>query len=280
MSISTQTTTGTLQTEGGPLYYEVAGEGHPLVFLHAGVADHTMWDEQWDVFAQRYRVIRYDSRGFGKSPVEKDHPFSNRQDLYELLKHLDVEKAYLVGLSRSGQIALDFTIEHPELVDALVWVAGGVGGYEGGKPSETEMATFNALEAIWEKKDWETLAEMESRVWVDGPGQPLNRADPALRERVRRMILNNYTLHPEEGKPITMDPPAVGRLGEVKAPTLVMIGTLDTSGTQASAEYLAATVKGAQKVVFEGVAHMVNMEQPERFNRVVMEFLAGVDSGR
>lgn len=274
MAADIQNTTGTLQTEGGPLYYEVAGEGHPLVFMHAGVADNTMWDEQWHEFAQHFRVIRYDSRGFGKSPIVKDRPFSNRQDLYELLKYLNVEKAYLIGLSRSGQIALDFTIEHPKMVDALVWVAGGVSGYEGGEPSEAEMTIFNELEALWEEKDWETLSEKEARVWVDGPGQPLNRADLQVRERVRRMIFNNYTLNPEEGQPITMDPPATDRLNEVKVPTLVIIGTLDTVGTQASAEYLAVTLAGAQKEVFEGVAHMVNMEQPERFNRVVMEFLS------
>lgn len=276
MAVTTETTTGTIQTEGGPLYYEVAGEGHPVVFLHAGVADNTMWDEQWDEFAKRYRVIRYDTRGFGKSPVAKDHPFSNRQDLYELLKHLDVEKAYLVGLSRSGQIALDFTLEHPEMVDALVWVAGGISGYEGAEPDASEMAVFTEMEALWEKKDWATLAEMETQMWADGPGQPVGRANASVRERVHRMILNNYNMHPEEGKPITLDPPAAGRLSEVKVPTLVIVGDLDTSSTQASAEFLANSVEGAKKVVFEGVAHMVNMEEPERFNRVVVEFLEGL----
>lgn len=276
MTVTTETTTGILHTEGGPLYYEVAGEGHPIVFLHAGVADNTMWDEQWDEFAKRYRVIRYDTRGFGKSPVAKDHPFSNRQDLYELLKHLNVEKAYLVGLSRSGQIALDFTLERPEMVDALVWVAGGVGGYEGAEPDEAEMATFNEMEALWEKKDWETLAEMETQMWADGPGQPVGRANAEVRERVHQMILNNYRMHPEEGAPIVLDPPAAGRLAEVKVPTLVIVGDLDTSSTQASAEFLANSVEGAKKIVFEGVAHMVNMEEPEKFNRVVLEFMEGL----
>jgi 3-oxoadipate enol-lactonase len=276
MAVTTETSTGILQTEGGPLYYEVAGEGHSIVFLHAGVADNTMWDEQWDEFAKRYRVIRYDTRGFGKSPVAKDHPFSNRQDLYELLKHLEVEKAYLVGLSRSGQIALDFTLEHPEMVDALVWVAGGISGYEGAEPDEAEMAVFTEMEALWEKKDWATLAEMETQMWADGPGQPVGRAKAEVRERVHRMILNNYNMHPEEGKPIVLDPPAAGRLSQVNVPTLVIVGDLDTSSTQASAEFLANSVEGAKKVVFEGVAHMVNMEEPEKFNRVVLEFLEGL----
>ena len=280
MAVSTQTDTGTLQTEGGPLYYEVAGEGHPVVFMHAGVADNTMWDEQWDEFAQRYRVIRYDTRGFGKSPVEKGHPFSNRQDLYELLKHLGVEQAYLVGLSRSGQIALDFTIEHPEMVDALVWVAGGVSGYEEGMPTDAEMAIFNGMEALWEKKDWEALSILEADFWVNGSGQPKGRADAQVYERVHKMILNNYRNHPEEGAPIKLDPPAAGRLAEIKIPVLVIVGDLDPSTAAGTADYLANNVEGAKKIPFEGVAHMVNMEQPERFNRVVLDFLEGVDGKR
>ncbi len=279
MSITTQTTRGMLQTEGGPLYYEVAGSGHPIVFMHAGVADNTMWDEQWDEFVERYKVVRYDSRGFGKSPIAKDHAFSNRQDLYELLHHLGIERAYLVGLSRSGQIALDFTLEHSEMVDALVWVAGGVSGLED-PLDEAETALFTEMEAVWEKQDWERLSDMETEMWVNGPGQPPDRADAVVRERVHAMILNNYRTHTEEGKPIQLDPPAAGRLNEIMIPTLVIVGDLDTIGTRAAADYVADKVEGAKKIVFGGVAHMVNMEEPKRFNKVVLDFLASVDSSR
>src|SRR5436190_24202073 len=113
MAGDTEKTTGVLEAQDGPIYYEVAGEGHPLVLIHSGVADHTMWDDQFDTFAQRYRVIRYDTRGFGRSPlVDKD--YSDRQDLYDLLKHLGVERAYVLGVSRAGNIAMNFTLEHPE----------------------------------------------------------------------------------------------------------------------------------------------------------------------
>src|SRR5690349_8638123 len=115
MTTDTQTTRDYLPVEGGQLYYEVTGAGHPLVLIHAGVADLRQWDEQVAAFAPHYRVIRYDTRGFGKTRTEPV-AFSNRQDLYELLTHLGVEKAYLIGNSRGGQIAFDFTLEHPEMV--------------------------------------------------------------------------------------------------------------------------------------------------------------------
>src|SRR5579883_2650659 len=124
-----ESTTGYVDVEGGKLYYEVAGTGHPFVLIHAGVADHHMWDDQFPVFAQRYRVIRYDTREFGLTTSE-NVSYSNRQDLYDLLRHLGVEKTYVMGCSLGGQIAVDFTLEHPDMVDALIVVGGGISGHE------------------------------------------------------------------------------------------------------------------------------------------------------
>jgi pimeloyl-ACP methyl ester carboxylesterase len=274
---SRQSQTGFLPVEGARLFYEVAGQGHPLVMVHAGVADHTMWDGQFAEFARKYRVIRYDTRAFGQS-ITADVEFSNRRDLYDLLKHLGVDKTYVMGLSRGGQIALDFTLEHPELVDALMVVAGGIGGYQPGA-TEAEMAIFGQMEAIWQEAeqsgDFSKLAELEADVWADGPGQPKKRSGKVY-EDISRMVKQNHEANKNEGKPQVLDPPAVGRLDEVRVPTLVMVGDLDFSGTQESMKKLAAEVKGAKFVEVPGVAHMVNMERPEEFNRVVLDFLDSV----
>src|SRR6266851_3278425 len=122
MSISKQPQTGFAELNGTRLYYEVAGEGHPLVLIHGGLVDRRLWDDQFDVFAQHYRVIRYDIRGFGNSDVPAG-PYSNYEDLYGLLKFLGVEKAYIMGLSMGGGIDIDFTLAHPEMVAALIPVA-------------------------------------------------------------------------------------------------------------------------------------------------------------
>jgi 3-oxoadipate enol-lactonase len=270
------TQTGYVDVTGGRLYYEVAGAGHPLVLLHADVADHRMWDEQFGVFAQRYRVVRLDKRGFGKT-TSTTATFSHRQDVVDLLAHLGIERTAILGLSNGGAQALDFTLEHPERVDALIVVAGGVGGfdYEHFTPTEAEQRLYEEYEALQRQHDTAELVEAGIRMFGDGPEQPEGRAAASVRERLREMMTNNYRLHPEELKPEPLEPPAMGRLGDIHVPTLVMLGGLDETVTTNMMNALAERVAGAQKVVFPDTAHMLNMEQPERFNTVVLDFLAG-----
>src|SRR5437660_12337913 len=119
---------GYCDVQGGKIYYEVAGQGHPLVLIHGGQLDRRMWDEQFQFFASRYKVIRYDVRGFGQSPAA-NKPFSQSEDLATVLKCAKADKAYVVGLSLGGRIAIDFTLAHPEMVDALIPVAPGLSGF-------------------------------------------------------------------------------------------------------------------------------------------------------
>ena len=112
-------TAGYADLGDGKLYYEMDGEGETLVLCHAGFVDNRMWDEQWDSFTKHYRVLRFDMRGFGKSnPVTK--PISRRQDLYWLVQKLGIECANFIGCSMGGEMILDFTLEHPEMVLSLV----------------------------------------------------------------------------------------------------------------------------------------------------------------
>lgn len=119
------------------------------------------------------------------------------------------------------------------------------------------------------------LTDFEVRIWADGPGQPAGRAPAQVRDRVRQMVANNYASHQEELVSPPLEPPAIERLGEIRVPTLVIVGDLDFSDTIAAMDVLAQGVPNARQVVFPGVAHIVNMEQPERFNATVLAFLAG-----
>jgi 3-oxoadipate enol-lactonase len=231
-----------------------------------------MWDEQFAAFAPHHRVIRYDARGFGRTTSESG-TFSDRQDIVDLLAHLGIARAAILGLSRGGHLAIDFTLEHPELVDALIAVAAGVSGYQN-TPTAAEMQLFGRYRALWERRDIAELTEFEVRIWADGPGQPEGRAPAPVRDRVRQMVANNYATHQETLQSPPLEPPAIERLGEVRAPALVIVGDLDFSDTIAAMDALAMGLPNARQVVFPGVAHMVNMEQPERFNATVLEFLA------
>ncbi len=121
--------TGIAHVNDTELSYDVGGSGHPLTLIHGMLVDRRSWDDQFDVFARQYQVVRYDMRGWGDSLQEQaEPPFSPRQDLLKLLDSLNIQKTYLLGLSGGGQIALDFTLEHPHTVDALILVASGLSG--------------------------------------------------------------------------------------------------------------------------------------------------------
>jgi 3-oxoadipate enol-lactonase len=269
---------GFVEVDGGRLYYEVEGSGHPLLLIHGGLGSLRMWDGQVPAFAERYRVIRYDTRGFGRTE-SKDVEFSNLEDARAVLDHFEVPSAYVVGTSRGGIIGLDFLLAHPDRVDAFVSVASGVGGYQAELPADSSPP-WDEMERLWEAKDWEALAELETQTWVDGWGQPKTRIDPELRRRVHGWILENYRAEKPEGKPQPASPPAAERLGEVGVPVLVLVGDVDEAGTVVGGRHLAASVDGAKLVEFPNVAHMIHLEEPERFNRLVLEFLGGVDATR
>ncbi|MCV0402470.1 MAG: alpha/beta hydrolase [Chloroflexi bacterium] len=260
-----------LETNGGRIAYDVTGDGDAVLLIHAGVANRSMWDDQVAALSDAYRVIRHDTRGFGETETDAV-PFSNRADAIALLDELGVERAHLVGLSRGGTIALDTAIEYPDRVRSLTVVAGGVSGFE--SSAELPDAVFEPAEAMEAAKDWEALAEWETAFWADGYGQPQDRV-PDVRRRVHEWVLTTYQAEKEEGDPQPLDPPAAGRLDELRVPLLVMLGRLDDPGTTDAMRHLASAVPGARLEEFD-TAHMVNLEEPERFNRVLRTFLDGV----
>ena len=264
--------TGFLETNGARIYHEVEGTGEPVLLIHAGVANLRMWDEQVAALRDSYRLIRYDTRGFGRTETDAVE-FSNRADIAALLDHVGERSAHVVGFSRAGSIALDLALENPGRVRSLVIGAGGISGYV--SPDEAPPETFEAAERMYEAKDWAGLADWEADYWASGPGQPADRV-PQVRAQVREWVLENYRAEKEEGKPIVLDPPAAGRLDEINVPLLAILGTLDDAGTSEAMRHLADSVPGARLEVFQGVAHMLNLEQPERFNRLLREFLDGV----
>jgi 3-oxoadipate enol-lactonase len=270
---------GFVDVPGARLYVETFGSpaAPALVLMHAGVADRTMWDAQTVRFARDHFVIRYDLRGFGRSE-SSDCVFSDRADVIALLDHFQKQNATLIGCSRAGGIALDTAIEYPERIDGLVWVCGGVSGlpYTSMPEDPRQIAFLNladALEAAEQSEDWVRLADFDVRICADGLGQPEGRCRADVRDKIRAMCLSNYTAAHAKGNPIPLEPPAVHRLHEVKARTLVVFGDLDDCYTEQASKHLVAGVTGARLAVMHGAAHLPSMEQPEAFNQVLAHFL-------
>jgi pimeloyl-ACP methyl ester carboxylesterase len=265
--------TGTAEVNGAKLRYEVAGGDEPLVLVHAGIADGRMWGAQMDAFSERFRTVRYDMRGFGASPMVAG-PYSHHADLRALLDVLGIERASFVGCSMGGATVVDFALENPERVEALVLVGSAVGGFgfDEGPPKEWEE-----LVAADERGDLERVSELEVRMWVDGPRRGPEAVDPAVRDLVWEMnliALKNEAL--QIGEELEPPTPAATRLKQLQTPTLVLVGDEDRPRTLAAAELLERELPNAQKTVITGTAHLPNMERPEEFSRLVLGFLRGV----
>jgi 3-oxoadipate enol-lactonase len=264
-------TTGFLDVQGAPLYYEVAGKGPALLLIHAGVADHRMWDQQFALFAQQYQTIRYDLRSFGQSQLPAG-PFAFHEDPAALLQHLGIKKAHVIGASFGGRIALDFALAHPAMIDSLVLVAPDISGYP---PSEEILRFGEEEEALLERGDLEAATELNLRMWVDGPLRTPEQVDPRLRQTVHDMQYHAFTASIPEGvEEIALDPPAVDRLTDLRVSTLVLVGDHDLPQKLVLAQELTTHIAGAQQVIVPGVAHMVSMEQPELFTSTVLAFLS------
>ncbi|MBV8718596.1 MAG: alpha/beta fold hydrolase [Chloroflexi bacterium] len=254
-----------LDVPGARLYYETAGDGPPVVFLHGFSLDARMWDDQWDAFASRHRVVRYDLRGFGRSEAQPV-AYSQEDDLVALLDHLEIARAHVIGLSMGGVYAVDFALAHPERVLGLVPVDGAASGSLGPMPPGPALAEAQAAEGRTD----EALTS-----WLADPFFTPAHEQPGVAVRLRE-IVSGYgwwaARHP--GKRRRIHPPAAGRLGEITAPTLVVVGERDVPRLRETSDELARGIPGARLLVLPGAGHMANMEAPQAFNTAVLNFLA------
>ncbi len=259
------TQSGFAELNGARLYYEIAGSGEPLVFIHGFSLDTRMWDDQWEFFARRYRVIRYDVRGFGKSSLPGMEPYAQADDLKALLEHLPAAPAHIVGLSMGGRIALDFAAAYPELARSLI-------------PVDTTLGGFTSTS----KKDWGLPGALARSAGVTvGKNHWLSEElfapaneQPRVAARLREMVEDYSGYHWTSRDPGRWsDAPAIRRLDQIRALTLVVVGERDLPDFHAIADLLAEQIPNARKVVIGGAGHLVNMEAPEEFNEVVLNFL-------
>jgi len=241
----------------------VRGEGEPLVLIHGGNLDLRMWDGQFDLLAERFRVVRYDVRGFGQStPADVEH--AAHEDLLALLDHLEIERAHIVGLSLGGRIAVDFALANPDRVGDLVLAGPGLSGWR-----FTPAPWHDKLREAARAGDLVAIAE----AWLESDYMAPAMEHPELAERLRTITLENDDLWLRDFRERPLDPPAVERLEDLQAPVLLILGDRDVPDIHRIVELLEQKVPGARKVVVEGAGHMVNMERPEEFNRAVLEFL-------
>jgi 3-oxoadipate enol-lactonase len=231
-----------------------------------------MWDDQFLLFARSFRAIRYDARGFGLSGPA-DTPYSSSEDLYALIRALNLTRVTLVGASLGGAASLDLAVTHPELVDKLVLVAPGLSGY------------------AWPVEDLNQPWRIEARAALanaDTVGVALAWAHsdyllPALEQRplatkLRTMLADNVRfwkglLRHHEGYDTAPSSPALNRLGAIHNAVLLIVGSHDVHDIQRIADTLARRLPNVKTVVFKRAGHLPSMEQPDRFSATVLGFL-------
>ncbi|MDR3578126.1 MAG: alpha/beta hydrolase [Anaerolineaceae bacterium] len=254
------------------IYYEVAGQGQPLVMIHAGIADSRQWNNEFAFFSKQFRVLRYDLRGYGKSePV--DGEFSHLADLTGLLEYLNFDQPLiLMGCSMGGGLAMDFALTHPAKVKTLIMVGSGPTGLELDVPAP---AKFEQAEQAWDAGDLDLLAEIEIQIWFDGQGRSPDQVNQAMRSlayEMNRHVLSQAVKLLGKQLPDAVQP-AVERLSRLTVPVLVIIGSHDTPYILAAADYMLEKIPLARKVIIDDAAHLANMDQPQEFQHIVSVFL-------
>ena len=260
---------GLAEVNGGSLYYEVKGEGFPVVLVSGGgILDRRGWDEQFPVFARHFKVIRYDVRGIGKSS-RPTGPFSHSDDLYRLLKFLGVKRVHVVALSVGGAMAIDFTLEHPDFVDHLVLAAPGLSD---DAKADANMQGLSMLADITRKEGLERVIQLT----LAAPFV-ITKENTAAGEKIRNIYLDNRDVF-ENGFPLyslwqPTQPPASTRLSKIHAPTVIIRGDKDNPVYIALTDKVAGGIKGSKTLILSGGTHFINLDKPIEFNRAVLQFL-------
>ena len=270
--------------------YDDVGTGPVVVLSHASLADRRMWRAQVAALSQHYRVIAWDQRGYGESsdPPER---VRHGQDLLQLLDELGIDRATLVGCSMGGGYSLDAATLAPDRVERLVLICSGVPGYEWPEQMLAEVGPLLTAAVPADRlahyaahtadsvrdEDIAAMAEAQLRYMAVGPGRTPAVFAPEVwsfllgltRGVFARMWRGPQTLE------IDPSPPLLERLGEVRAPTLVISGRSDVGFIRDVSDRLAEGIPAARRIDLDDTGHLPPVERPDLVNAALTDWLAG-----
>jgi 3-oxoadipate enol-lactonase len=251
-----------VNVSGGRLHAEETGAGEPVLLLHAGVTDSRVWDATAPLLAAAgYRVIRYDARGFGRS-APSERPFSLVGDAIAVLDAAGVPASHLVGLSQGAATSVDLALAAPDRVRTLTLVAPGLSGYEWPR-----LPGYERRLAAAERGDTHGLALEIARLWAPmsfDDGEPDDLPSRIVREQAEAFMADELEVE---------EPSALPRLGEIRVPTLVVLGDRDLDAIEAIGRLLAERIPGARLVTLGPADHLLPLRVPERLHALLVEHL-------
>jgi pimeloyl-ACP methyl ester carboxylesterase len=285
---------GLIPVNGVNLHYELFGSGSPLVLVPGEVADSRIWDDQIAAFAERYQVVRFDSQGSGRSESGTE-PFTYVGDMASMLSTLHVDRAYLAGIVDGATLAVEYALEHPDQVEALVLVNTTIRGYVPETISPEDQARvaafFSHLTSTMLEEQLASATPEERLQQFIEVGMSIPELSPTDRPEARARLRSMATEYGQRllaaakvpgweklRAHVWLEPPAFQRLSEIYVPTMIVVGEPLTVGAQQAVEALAHAIAGAKVALIPaGESTMINVEQPEAFNRMVLDFLGAIN---
>lgn len=256
--------------------YDRAGprDDLPVVLLHAGIADRRMWEPQWSALTAERNCVRLDLRGFGESTERPRGALCAVEDVVDTLASLGIGRCHLVGASLGAGVAVEVTLTRPEQVDSLLLIAPG--GSLIAEATADLQSFIDAEESAMARGDVDSAVEVNLAWWVDGPLRDPGDVDPAIRRLVGQMQRQAFevTAGWSEVEEKELEPPAVERLEETQAPTLVLVGALDLDAILDTARRLTIDLPHARRIDWPDVAHLPSMERPDDFYALLRTWLA------
>jgi 3-oxoadipate enol-lactonase len=248
------------------MYYEKAGIGEPLLLIHGLDSDSRMWEQQFTSFSQFFTTIRFDYRGFGKTPMPAGE-FQILDDIHDLMNEIGIERAHILGYSYGGTIAPSFALKYPEKVKSLILVSAGMVGYQW---SPVLQDYFKRFQETYRENQYDEMLRLLQWKSIYGP----YREEAGLEDVcnfVERMFLEALSIKPRDGKPL---PAGDTRrlLPSISVPTLVLVGELDFPDYHHIADFYKKQIPNSYKKLLPGVAHFMNLENPEQFNQEILDF--------
>ncbi len=263
---------------GVGLYFEVTGEGFPLIFSHEFAGDYRSWEPQVRFFSRRYRVITYNHRGYPPSEVPRGPDAYSEatlvEDLSQLLSYLKISKAHVAGLSMGASVALHYGIRHPERCSSLVVASCGVGSANREQFRRQGQAIVEGIEKEGMKSFADKLSEGPTRI-------QLQKKDPRTWEEFRARLAQ----HSEAGmasvfRGVQLRRPSIfdleDQLKKLEVPTLLMAGDEDEGCLEPSL-FMKRHIPLAGLLTFPRSGHALNLEEPDFFNRAMLDFLSSID---
>ena len=252
----------TARINGIDVDYEDGGRGPAILLSHGYSATGRMWTPQRPALEPHYRVITWDMRGHGQTQSPDDAAQYSEAltvaDMRALLAHVGVERAVVGGLSLGGYMSLGFYRRHPEMVRALVICDSGP-GYRNPE-----------ARAAWNQRAHERARELETR-GLDA----LTSSSREMREALRHHRSAQGLAHAARGMLAQEDAAIIDSLPAIGVPTLIILGDRDTAFV-APCEYMAKKIPGARLEIIKDAGHSSNLDQPEAFNRVLLDFVGSL----